>query len=241
MKYMPCCSKMTTIKSIINDFSHLFFPHVCAGCSTDNITRPSPICIHCISELPLTNFHNYPDNPVEKYFWGRIPIAGATALCHFTDGSLIQKLLHQLKYKGNKEIGYFLGGMMGNSLSATDRFNSIDMLLPLPLFADRQKKRGYNQSDILCRGMAQVLRLPVITDAAVRLMATQTQTHKNRIERWMNMEGKFELVKPDALAGKHILLVDDVITTGATLEACGQELLKAPGIKLSIATLAYTV
>jgi len=232
---------MVPVKSIINDFSHLFFPNVCAGCGTGNISRQAPVCMHCINQLPLTNFHLHANNLVEKYFWGRMPVAGAASLCHFTDGSLVQHLLHQLKYGGNKEIGYFLGRMMGNSLQAADRFRGIDALVPLPLFASRQKKRGYNQSAILCSGMATILKLPVISDAVLRLTATETQTHKTRIERWVNMEGKFELIHPAAVKGKHILLVDDVITTGATLEACGQEILKAEGVKLSIATLAYTV
>jgi ComF family protein len=229
------------VTSIINDFSHLFFPHVCAGCGTDNVSRHSPVCIHCTSQLPLTNFHFYANNPVEKYFWGRIAVAGAASLCHFTDGSLVQHLLHQLKYKSNKEVGYFLGRIMGNALKSADRFRDIDILIPLPLFASRQKKRGYNQSEVLCAGIAGILQLPLLNDAVMRLTATETQTRKNRIERWTNMEGKFELVKPAAVTGKHVLLVDDVITTGATLEACGQEILKAAGVKLSIATLAYTV
>ena len=122
-----------------------------------------------------------------------------------------------------------------------DRFRDIDALVPLPLFAARQKKRGYNQSAVLCDGMAGIMMLPVINNAVIRLSATETQTRKNRIERWQNMEGKFELVNAAGINGKHILLVDDVITTGATLEACGHELLKAEGVQLSIATLAYTV
>jgi len=230
-----------TVTSVINDFSHLFFPHVCAGCGTDNISLQAPLCLHCISELPLTNFAVYAGNPVEKYFWGRMPVSGAAALCHFTDGSLVQHLLHQLKYRGNKEVGYLLGKLIGHSLTAADRFHGIDMLVPLPLFAARQKKRGYNQASILCSGIADVLQLPVVEDAIVRLSATETQTHKNRIERWMNMEGKFSLLQPGIFSGKHILLVDDVITTGATLEACGQAILRAGNVKLSIATLAYTV
>jgi ComF family protein len=232
---------MIPVKSIVHDFSHLFFPHVCAGCGTGNISRQSPVCMHCINQLPLTNFHQYAGNPVEKYFWGRMPVAGAASLCHFTDGSLIQQLLHQLKYKSNKEVGYFLGRMMGNALDAAGRFRDIDVLIPLPLFASRQKKRGYNQSAVLCSGMSDILKLPVINNAVMRLTATETQTRKNRIDRWMNMEGQFKLIKPAAVTGKHVLLVDDVITTGASLEACGQEILKAAGVKLSIATLAYTV
>lgn len=229
------------VTTIWNDFAHLFFPHVCAGCGTDNLSRQSPLCLYCVNRLPITNFHLHANNPVEKYFWGRMPLAAATALCHFTTGSLIQQLLHQLKYKGNKEAGDFLGRMMGQSLKNAARFQGIDMLIPLPLFAARQKKRGYNQSAVLCNGMAAVLQLPVNQHAVLRLSATETQTHKNRIERWMNMEGKFELADPAAITGKHLLLVDDVVTTGATLEACGHELLKAGAVTLSIATLAYTV
>ncbi len=238
---MPCCFSMMPLATIWNDFSHLFFPHVCAGCGTDIVSRQSPLCMYCVNRLPITNFHLHANNPVEKYFWGRMPLAAATSLCHFTAGSLIQHLLHQLKYKGNKEAGDFMGRMMGQSIQRAERFQGIDMLVPLPLFAARQKKRGYNQSAVLCNGMAGILRLPVNENAVLRLSATETQTHKNRIERWMNMEGKFELSNPAVIAGKHLLLVDDVVTTGATLEACGHELLKAGGVTLSIATLAYTV
>ncbi|MEO6315782.1 MAG: phosphoribosyltransferase family protein [Chitinophagaceae bacterium] len=232
---------MKLLTTIWQDFSHLFFPHVCAGCSSDNLSTESPLCIQCMKELPLTNFHLHANNPVEKDFWGRIPLEGATALCHFTSGSLIQHLLHQLKYKGNSDAGYFLGRMMGNALIAAPRFQNIDALVPLPLFAERQKKRGYNQSEVLCNGMASVMKIPVNNTAVVRLSATETQTNKTRIERWKNMDGKFELLQPAAIAGKHVLLVDDVVTTGATLEACGHELLSAGEVKLGIATLAYTV
>ncbi|MEP7277473.1 MAG: phosphoribosyltransferase family protein [Bacteroidota bacterium] len=232
---------MIPVKSIISDFSHLFFPHVCAGCGTDNLNSHSPVCLCCISQLPLTNFYDYAGNPVEKNFWGRIPVEAAASLYHFTDGSLVQRLLHQLKYRGRKELGFFLGSMMGNAIQGSDRFRDIDIIIPLPLFAARQRKRGYNQAAVLSEGMAGLLQKPVAANLVKRLAATATQTHKNRIERWVNMEGKFELVNPAAVEGRHVLLVDDVITTGATLEACGQEILKMAGTKLSIATLAYTV
>jgi ComF family protein len=232
---------MIRVKTILNDFAHLFFPHICAGCGTDILNQESQLCLRCIDQLPVTNFHLHSGNPVEKNFWGRIPVTHATAYCHFTGESLIQHLLHQLKYKGNKELGYFLGRMMGNTLRLSNHFNEVDALIPLPLFAAREKKRGYNQAGILCDGMAQVMRLPVIKDAVIRLSATETQTHKNRVERWQNMEGRFQLATSSAISDKHLLLIDDVVTTGATLEACGQELLQAKNIRLSIATLAYTV
>jgi ComF family protein len=232
---------MIQVKSIINDFVHLFFPHVCAGCGTDVLNRASQLCLRCIDQLPLTNFHIHANNPVEKKFWGRIPVANAAAYCHFTGESLIQHLLHQLKYKGNREIGFFLGRMMGNALQSSNRFRDVDVLIPLPLFAAREKRRGYNQAAILSDGIAQAMKLPVVKDAVIRLSATETQTHKNRVERWQNMEGRFQLTNSALITEKHILLIDDVITTGATLEACGQELLQAKNIRLSIATLAYTV
>ncbi|MFT3937058.1 MAG: phosphoribosyltransferase family protein [Chitinophagaceae bacterium] len=232
---------MQLVKNIANDFSHLFFPHVCAGCGNDAIGEDSLLCVQCIDQLPLTNFHFHANNPVEKHFWGRLPLVAATSLCHFTTGSLVQHLLHQLKYKGNQEIGYFVGRIMGNAFTQSERFRHIDVLVPLPLFAARQKKRGYNQATVLCNGIAEVMHVPVANDAIKRLSATETQTRKSRIERWKNMEGKFELNDISSIENKHVLLLDDVVTTGATLEACGHELLKASGVKLSIATLAYTV
>jgi ComF family protein len=241
MKYTPCSFNMTARSTIWKDFTHLFFPQVCAGCGSSEVGLHSPLCIYCVNSLPLTNFHLYAGNPVEKTFWGRMPVTAATALCPFTAGSLIQHLLHQLKYHGNEEAGYFLGRMMGRTLQAAERFNGIDMLVPLPLFAARQKKRGYNQAAVLCRGIAALSGTPLNTGIVQRLQATSTQTHKSRIERWLNMEDKFELTNARAIEGKHLLLVDDVVTTGATLEACGHALLKAPGVKLSIAALAYTV
>lgn len=231
---------MLTTKQLLSDFSHLFFPHTCAGCGTDVLNHESPLCIRCIDQLPVTNFHSWTGNAVEKRFWGRIPVHAATSYCYFTGHSLIQQLLHQLKYKGNREIGYFLGRLMGETIMASNRMNDIDVLVPLPLYASRERKRGYNQAAILCEGMATAMHIPVIKNAVVRLSATDTQTHKNRVERWQNMQGRFYVNDPAALANKHVLLTDDVITTGATLEACGQELLSYCS-RLSIATLASTV
>ena len=231
---------MQHIKSLIRDFSHLFFPHTCAGCGTDVISTQAVLCIHCIHRLPVTNFHLHADNMVEKIFWGRLPVKQATSFCYFTKGALMQRLLHQLKYNGNKEAGYFMGRLMGENLVQSDRFNNIEALLPLPLYAARERRRGYNQSAVLCHGMAQAMQLPVCQQAVVRIRPTASQTHKNRIDRWKNMEGGFQLQDQDAINGKHVLLVDDVITTGASLEACGHAILQSAAT-LSIATLAYAV
>jgi ComF family protein len=218
---------------------HLAFPVVCEGCGTDVTEKQNRLCARCLSSLPQTNFHLHGGNPVEKIFWGRVPLLHATAQYYFTRSSLIQHLMHQLKYKGNKEIGQYLGALMGDSLNSSNRFASVDMLIPLPLFKLKEKKRGYNQAAVLCDGMAVEMQKPVRTDVIIRTSYTDSQTKKGRIERWKNMEGRFAIPNPALVEGKHLLLVDDVITTGATLEACALELLKIPGIQLSIATLCF--
>jgi ComF family protein len=195
--------------------------------------------MHCIASMPETNFHNYANNPIEKIFWGRLPLVSATAQYYFTKESLMQHLMHELKYKGNKELGFQMGRLVGNDLRQTHRFCHVDALIPLPLFPAKEKRRGYNQATILCEGIAQVLNVEVLTDVVVRTKHTETQTQKGRMERWQNMEGKFELLNPQRIQHKHVLLVDDVVTTGATLEACGHELIAANNTRLSIATLCY--
>jgi ComF family protein len=192
----------------------------------------------CIAEMPETNFHLHANNPIEKIFWGRLPIINATAQYYFIKESLMQHLMHQLKYKGNKELGKQLGRLMGYDMQKTGRFNTVNYLVPLPLFPSKEKRRGYNQAAILCDGIAEVMDVEILRDVITRTQFTETQTRKGRIERWQNIEGKFELMRPEKIADKNILLVDDVITTGATLEACGHELLQASP-KLSIATLCY--
>jgi ComF family protein len=145
--------------------------------------------------------------------------------------------MHQLKYKGNKDLGLQLGRLMGNALKNASRFNEIEALVPLPLFPSKEKRRGYNQATVLCEGMAEILSIPILNKVITRPQHTETQTKKGRIERWKNIEGKFQLVDPVAIQNKHLLLVDDIVTTGATLEACGNELLIAKNVKLSVATL----
>lgn len=147
--------------------------------------------------------------------------------------------MHQFKYHGNRELGFYLGQLMGLSLSGSNRFIYVDALLPLPLFESRERKRGFNQAAVLCEGISSVMKIPVLKDVIKRKSFTETQTRKGRMERWKNMEGKFIVSSTAPLLNKHVLLVDDVVTTGATLEACGAEILKVDGVRLSIATLCY--
>jgi len=231
---------MALVSDIKESLLHLLFPHVCESCGTDVIQPDHFLCLRCHASLPNTEFHLYPNNPIEKIFWGRLPVTHATAQYYFSKHSSMQHLMHGLKYKGNKELGLYLGRLMGYALNEANRFRYIDALIPLPLFPSKEKKRGYNQATVLCEGIAQVLDKPILKDVVIRTTHTDSQTKKNRVQRWENMEGRFELVRAEAIKGKHVLLIDDVITTGATLEACGLELLEAENIQLSIATLCFS-
>lgn len=230
---------MIGLAEIKESVLHLLFPHICDGCGSDLLNKDSSLCLRCLDALPQTDFELHPGNPVEKRFYGRLPLANASARYYFSKESLIQQLVHQIKYRNNRELGLQLGRLMGDAIKTSNRFNA-DIIIPLPLFPIKEKKRGYNQSTLLCEGIAEHLHIPVLQNVITRPQHTETQTKKGRIERWKNMEGKFVLTNPAAIEGKHVLLVDDVITTGATLEACGSELLKATGVKLSLAALCYS-
>jgi ComF family protein len=229
---------ISTLKKILHSGIHMFYPHTCHGCGSDLLSSKELLCGKCIFNLPNTFFADSENNPVEKIFTGRLITKAAYSHLYFNKGTLVQQLIHQLKYKGNKEIGIYLGRLMGNALLNNKRFGKMDCLVPLPLFAAKEHKRGYNQAAILCNGMAEVLNIPVSTGNVVRRRFTQTQTRKQRTERWENVADSFVINDPAALEGKHLLLVDDVVTTGATLDACGNVMLLVPGTTLSIATLA---
>jgi ComF family protein len=231
---------MIGLREIKDSFLQLLFPHVCSGCGSDRLSKESVLCMRCIDAMPETNFELYAGNPVEKKFWGQLQLEQATAQYYFSRESLMQQLMHQFKYRGNKELAFQLGKMMGESLKKSNRF-PVDALIPLPLFPAKEKRRGYNQATVLCEGIAETLRVPVLKDAVIRSQHTDTQTRKGRIERWQNMQGKFVLAKPAMVENKQLLLVDDVVTTGATLEACGSVLLEAANVKLSIATLCTAI
>lgn len=230
-----------TLNSYLNHFAHIFFPHVCEGCGNDIIEDGSLLCAECLLNLPETNFIGASYNPVELVFYGRIQIEAAGSAFYFTKHSLLQHLILELKYRGNKEIGFYLGKFLGYRLAQTSRFNSVNAIIPLPLNPRKERKRGYNQAALIAEGIASVWPRQVQKNSVQRLVFTETQTHKNRIARWQTMEGVFETIDKESLTNKHLLLVDDIVTTGATLEACGEKLLEVPGTKLSIATVAYTI
>ena len=229
---------MPVVSEILEGFAGLFWPNVCICCSTGLTHGEKYICSHCMHELPVTNFHKEADNPVAQIFWGRAVVEHATAGYFFRKGNRIQKLVHQVKYKGQKEMGAMLGREMGKSLRDSI-FSEIDLIAPVPLHPQKLRTRGYNQSEWIAGGVAEMLDKPVDVQTLVRRVSTISQTRKKRFDRWENVDSGFELTSPDTFAGRHVLLIDDVITTGATLEACIQAVLSAPGTKASVATLAF--
>jgi ComF family protein len=220
------------------DFVGLLFPELCQACKANLVAGEELICTECRYNLPFTNFHFKPDNMVAQQFWGKINIEAAYALCYFVKGGRLQHLMHQFKYKGVKKIGNLLGNIAGDQLAQNAIFKTVDVIIPVPLHKSRERKRGYNQSMCFAEGIAEKLHIPVSENNLVRARATETQTHRSRFSRFQNMQEVFMVSDPDKLKNKHVLLVDDVVTTGSTLEACGAELLKIEGLKLSIATIA---
>lgn len=216
---------------------HFFYPHNCIGCGSDVIENKNLLCLECINDLPHTHFAMHANNPLEKKFWGRIALTSAMSEFYFSKDSIIQNMIHELKYRGNKKAGHYFGNLMGKSLLNSNRFN-VDVIIPLPLFERKERMRGYNQSEIICNGIAKIINKPMIKNNVIRKVFTETQTKKHRLERWKNVQDIFCVTNTPQLEGKHILLVDDIITTGATLDACGTEILKVKDVKLSIATLA---
>jgi ComF family protein len=229
------------LQKYIQGLTQIMYPLQCWGCGSDAVQATDRICIQCMTHLPQTNFANITDNAVEKIFYGRIPIAAATSLFYFSKNTLLQHLMHQLKYKNNPDVGVYLGKQLGKAMAESNRFNNIDGVIPIPLSKKRQQKRGYNQALAISEGIADYMQIPVYNNLTIRQRDNETQTHKTRQERWENMQNVFKVTNTTQIEDKNILLVDDVITTGATLEACAAELQKIKGTSISIATLAWAI
>jgi ComF family protein len=220
-----------------HDFYSLFYPATCAGCCNSLMRNEEVLCTTCLYNLPRTNFHNDPENEVAQIFWGRAKVENASSYLYFHKKGIVQAILHKLKYKGEKEVGIFMGRIYGYDLKDT-MFAQADVIIPVPLHIRKFKERGYNQSEMLAKGLAVVLNKPVDITSLKRRIANPTQTRKHRYERWLNVNEVFEVKYPENLEGKHILLVDDVVTTGATLESCANVILECENTKVSIVTLA---
>ncbi len=231
--------KNTRLIQLFNDFLSIIYPNLCLCCDKVMITGEKYICTTCIVGLPRTHYHLTKENPVEQLFWGRIPIEKATSFFTFQKGSRYQIIMHYLKYKGLRGIGVEMGRIFAAELNKTSYFNDIDFLVPVPLHPKKERKRGYNQSLAIVEGMAINIKGKIVSDNLHRKSHTESQTRKGRYERWENVSTLFGVYSPEEFNGKHILLIDDVVTTGSTLEACAQTLKNCKNTKVSIATLAF--
>jgi len=225
---------------MVLDFVNLIFPKVCPACGELLVKNESVICAGCLYALPRTDFHLERDNPVAKTFWGRVRLENATSYYSYQAGSYLRRLIHEFKYKGFKEIGEELGKQFGNELKST-AFNETELIIPVPLSKKKRKQRGFNQSECIARGLSYSMKKTVNSTAVIKSRNTHTQTKKSRYDRWLNVEDSFKVADTVAIQQKHILLVDDVVTTGATIEACASEILKVPDTKVSVATLGVAL
>lgn len=225
---------MSFLKSILS----LFYPQVCAACGCSLFHWEHLVCTRCRALLPRTCYELNPDNPLARLFYGKVPLEAVTACFFFSKKGKVQHLIHELKYKNNPEAGIFLGHELGKALSEAPLFQGLDYLIPVPLHPKKERKRGYNQSQMIAQGISDAIGVPIGDGFLVRSENTSTQTQKTREERWKNVRDIFELRHGDRLEGKYVLLVDDVLTTGATLEACALQLSSVKGIRISCATAA---
>ena len=227
--------------SFFHDFISLIYPRICVICGNSLFQNEDILCTPCQYHLPKTNFHLLKDNQVSRIFWGRVKIENAASFLFFTKGSKVQRLIHQLKYKGKKQVGVKIGKLYAYELRKSKLYDEIDLIIPVPLHWKKQKKRGYNQSEQIGIGLSAGMDIELNTDILFRVKSSETQTKKTRFKRWENVNEIFKVKDKKQLAGKHILLVDDVITTGATIEACAQALHKIPDIKISVVSIGVAV
>jgi ComF family protein len=223
--------------NLFKDFVSLFFPRYCLACSNSLVGGEETLCTYCIVHLPKTNYE-LGDNPFRDRLAGRLPITYGVAFLKLKKGGVVQKMLHQLKYKHHPEIGVKLGKVFGNELRQKGLSATFDLIIPVPLHPSRIRKRGYNQSAKFAEGLSYVLEVPWDESISVRKARTKTQTNKSKLERWENVKDVFAIAQSGQVSGKRILLVDDVITTGATLEACGMHLINSGCAQLSVACIA---
>ena len=213
------------------------FPQVCAACRK-RVINGECICFECELSLPKTNFHKYLENKVDQRFWGRVDIEYATSLYYFSKSSRVSQILHDLKYRKNKEVGVFLGKLLAKELQNYKEFQNIDCIVPVPISKHKLPQRGYNQCTLLAQGFAEINPMPIEEEVLVREVQNKSQTKLGRWFRWVNVKDAFVLKDKQKLKGKNILVIDDVITTGGTIEAVANELLKIEDAKIYVASIA---
>ena len=216
---------------------HLFYPNLCIECSISLIEHEKFLCTSCLLDLPKTNYHLNPDNPASELFLGKVSVQKASAYLYYNKGGFGQKLISAIKYKGNIYLGEWIGAYMAKEMLPSGFFSDIDFLIPVPLHKKKLKIRGFNQSEVIAKGISSITQIPIENKNLYRTKFNMTQTKKGVYERWENTQQIFELANKELFKNKHILIIDDVLTTGATLESCIQALFKSENIKISILTL----
>ena len=229
------------ISEFLKAFFHLFYPHICLQCGTDQLEDKNVLCKKCEAKLPFTNFSSIQSNPVEKIFWGRAPIDTVNSILYFTKDSIVQKIIFELKYKQNKKAGYLLGKLIANELINSSKHIQVDYLIPIPISKKRLRARGFNQTQIICNSIIAHGYEVSLFNGLHKLKDTLTQTHKDRTQRADQTNNLFYLNDFEALTNKHLLIIDDVLTTGATLEAAAIILSQANPASIHIVTAAYTI
>ena len=224
----------------IKSFLSLLFPEVCKKCGNDLFSGEELLCRKCCTKLPQTGFENSKSNPVAQLLWGKVKIEHAFSLFYFRKGETLHKIVHLLKYKRNKRAGVLLGDIAGKKLKNITFEPQIDYLIPVPLHPKKLKIRGYNQCEILAKNISKITDIPVNTNVLLRNIHNVSQTKKGKYDRWKNVEGIFKISEYETLQGKHLLLLDDIITTGSTLEACCATLLQIPNVKVSVMSIGYS-
>lgn len=228
-------------KDLFQGLLHLIYPNLCVGCEAAMPSHQSCFCFACQRRLESTDMHLNLENEFTDRFWGRLQIESGAAMYYFHRKSPIQRALHQLKYKNQADVGVRIGRRYGYLLAQSPHFQGLEAIVPVPLHPQKERLRGYNQSAMLAAGLADSLNIPVFREVLVRQRSSDSQTRKKRMERFDNVNEVFAIRRPERIQGRHLLLVDDVLTTGATLEACGAVLLEVPGIRLSMATIAIAM
>ena len=226
--------------NFLKQLFYLFYPKACVTCDTYLLENEAFVCTLCSHDLPIIPIADFKSNKIAASFYGRIPIEMATSFLYYRKEGKTKRIIHSLKYKGNQKIGTFIGDWFGHLLKESGEFNAIDCIVPVPLHPKRLKKRGFNQLTTFGISLANQLNSNYTPSVLTRITSSSTQTFKQRLERFQNKETSFSLTNIETFNNKHVLLIDDVITTGATLEACCAELLKSANITISIATIAYT-
>jgi len=228
------------IKMLLTNFVSLFYPKLCVVCGESLIENENYFCFACFLKLPKTNYHLIPENQAIERLAGKVSLEKASSYFYYNKGGVAQKLVGEIKYRGNRNLGEWIGSYIAKDMISSEFFQGIDYLAPVPLHRSKEKKRGFNQAEKIAQGIFQVTKIPLEINNIVREKANTTQTKKGIFDRWRNTQNLFNIENRKLFENKHILLIDDVLTTGSTLEAVARSLLKSEGVKISILTLAIT-